>query len=141
MSKRGSLSSRDDAEVSDINISPLIDMVFILLIFFIVVTVFVEEPGVEVQRERAFTAAQLERMSILFAVTEGGEVYYGGDDIGIVGVRGVVRRLTSQTPAMPIIIQVDRGAPSGIVIRVIDESKLASPPSIVSLSTDEQRGR
>jgi biopolymer transport protein ExbD len=135
-SKRGSLYN-DDAEVSDINISPMIDMVFILLIFFIVVTVFVEEPGVEVSRELAMTAEQLERNSILIAITEDGDVVYGGSEIGIVGVRSVVRRLTGTNPRIPIILQVDRGAPAGTVVRVIDEAKLASPPSIVSISTDD----
>ncbi len=138
MSKRGVLAAtQGEVELSEINISPMIDMVFILLIFFIVVTVFVEEPGVEVTRERAVTSANLDRMSILIAVTEQGAVFYGGDDIGVVGVRGVVRRLTSQTSGMPVIIQADRGAPSGVVIRVIDEAKLASMGSTISIATEE----
>lgn len=133
MSKRGSLSN-DDAEVSDINISPMIDMVFILLIFFIVTTVFVQEPGVEVTREFANTSEQLEKNSLLFAITSEGFVYFGGNDIGIVGVRGIVRRQNAQGQ-MPIIIQVDRGAPANVLIRVIDEAKLASPAARVNIST------
>ena len=135
MSKRGSIL-QDEAEMSDINISPMIDMVFILLIFFIVTTVFVQEPGVEVQREFAMSAQDLEKNSILIAVTEDGEVVYGGSNIGIVGVRGVVKRLTADNEIMPVILQVDRAAPAGTVIRVIDEAKLANPPSVVSISTE-----
>jgi biopolymer transport protein ExbD len=135
MSKRGSIL-QDEAEMSDINISPMIDMVFILLIFFIVTTVFVQEPGVEVQREFAMSSLDLEKNSILIAITEDGEVVYGGSNIGIVGVRGVVKRLTADNEIMPVILQVDRGAPAGTVIRVIDEAKLANPPSIVSISTE-----
>ena len=135
MSKRGSIL-QDEAEMSDINISPMIDMVFILLIFFIVTTVFVQEPGVEVQREYAMSALDLEKNSILIAITEDGEVVYGGSKIGIVGVRGVVKRLTADNEIMPVILQVDRAAPAGTVIRVIDEAKLANPPSIVSISTE-----
>jgi biopolymer transport protein ExbD len=137
MSKRGSILS-DEAEMSDINISPMIDMVFILLIFFIVTTVFVQEPGVEVQREYAMSALDLEKNSILIAITEDGDVVYGGSTIGIVGVRGVVKRLTADNEAMPVILQVDRAAPAGTVIRVIDEAKLANPPSVVSISTESQ---
>lgn len=137
MSKRGSILS-DEAEMSDINISPMIDMVFILLIFFIVTTVFVQEPGVEVQREYALSALDLEKNSILIAITEDGEVVYGGDTVGIVGVRGIVRRLTADNETMPVILQVDRAAPANTVIRVIDEAKLANPPSIVSISTERQ---
>jgi biopolymer transport protein ExbD len=136
MSKRGSLTQQD-AEMSDINISPMIDMVFILLIFFIVTTVFVQEPGVEVVREFANTANRLERNALLFAVTGDGRVYYGGSDVGVVGVRSVVTR-NNQDGSMPIIIQADRSAPANIVIRVIDESKLASPLASVHLSTEQR---
>jgi biopolymer transport protein ExbD len=135
MSKRGSIL-QDEAEMSDINISPMIDMVFILLIFFIVTTVFVQEPGVEVQREIAMSSMDLEKNSILIAITPDGEVVYGGSNVGIVGVRGIVRRLTADNEIMPVILQVDRAAPAGTVIRVIDEAKLANPTSVVSISTD-----
>ena len=135
MSKRGSILS-DEAEMSDINISPMIDMVFILLIFFIVTTVFVQEPGVEVQREFALSAQDLEKNSILIAVTPDGDVVYGGSNIGVVGVRGIVKRLTADNETMPVILQVDRAAPAGTVIRVIDEAKLANPASVVSISTE-----
>jgi biopolymer transport protein ExbD len=135
MSKRGSIL-QDEAEMSDINISPMIDMVFILLIFFIVTTVFVQEPGVEVQREIAMSSMDLEKNSILIAITPDGEVVYGGSNVGIVGVRGIVRRLTADNEIMPVILQVDRAAPAGTVIRVIDEAKLANPTSVVSISTE-----
>jgi len=115
----------------------MIDMVFILLIFFIVTTVFVEEPGVEVNREYANTAAQIEKNSLLFALTPDGSVYYGGNDIGVVGVRGIVRRINPEG-AMPIIIQADRGSPAHVLVRVIDEAKLASPAARVNISTQHQ---
>lgn len=133
MSKRGSLIN-EDPEISEINISPMIDMVFILLIFFIVTTVFVQEPGVKVNREFANSSKQLAKNSLLFAVTDNGEVYYGGNDIGVVGVRGIVRR-NNPNGEMPIIIQADRGAPANVVIRVIDGAKQAAPAATVNIST------
>jgi len=81
--------SADDS-ASEINISPLIDVVFILLIFFIVTTVFVEETGVDVNKPRAASAEDLEKNSILIAVTANGQVYQGGRSIGVNGVRSVV---------------------------------------------------
>ncbi|MBL4576618.1 MAG: biopolymer transporter ExbD [Opitutaceae bacterium] len=110
-------------ELKEINISPLIDMVFILLIFFIVTTVFVEEPGVEVQKPKAVSIHDLERNSILIAITAKGEVVYGGKQIGIGGIRPTVRRLCSQEK-MPVILQVDENAPGPLVVRSIDEAKL-----------------
>ena len=132
MRLRRSITDIDEAK--DINISPLIDMVFILLIFFIVTTVFVEETGVEVEKPEAASAAQLDKNSILIAVTSKGLVVYGGKEIGVNGVRASVRRLTTKED-MPVIIQVDEGANAGLVVRVIDESKLGGAQNI-SLSAD-----
>ena len=121
-------------ESMDINISPLIDMVFILLIFFIVTTVFVEETGVEVEKPEAASALQLDSNSVLIAVTSKGQVVYGGKEIGVNGVRAIVRRLTNKEE-IPVIVQVDEGANAGLVVRVIDESKLGGAKNI-SLSAD-----
>jgi biopolymer transport protein ExbD len=122
-------------EMTDINISPLIDMVFILLIFFIVTTVFVEETGVEVSKPQAASALDLEKNSILIAITSAGKVVYGGRDIGVGGVRSTVRRLV-QDEDMPVIIQADKVVPTDLLVRVIDEAKLGGATA-VSISTDE----
>ncbi len=119
----------------EINISPLIDMVFILLIFFIVTTVFVEETGVEVSKPQATSASDLEKNSILIAITEAGNVVYGGKDVGVSGVRPIIRRLY-QKEKMPVIIQADRRSITDIVVRVLDEAKLAGAVS-VSLATED----
>ena len=123
------------AEQTEINVSPLIDMVFILLIFFIVTTVFVEETGVEVDKPQAASSVHLEKNSILFAITKEGGVVYGGKPVGVNGVRPLVRRLL-QSEEMPVILQVDEKADAGLVIRVIDESKLGGA-SKVSLASDK----
>jgi biopolymer transport protein ExbD len=116
-------------EVSEINMSPLIDMVFILLIFFIVTTTFVEETGVEVDKPSAASAAALDKNSILLAITAEGQVVHGGQEVGIGGVRALVKRLVEQEP-MPVIIQVDRAANADMVLRVIDESKLGGAKNV-----------
>ncbi len=118
-----------EEESTEINISPLIDMVFILLIFFIVTTVFVEETGVDVQRPEAASAADLERQSILIAITAAGEVIYGGEEIGVSGVRPMTRRLI-QEEQLPVILQVDEDAGAGLVVRVLDQAKLGGAENI-----------
>jgi biopolymer transport protein ExbD len=122
-------------EVSDINISPLIDMVFILLIFFIVTTTFVEESGVDVDKPQAASSRSLDKNSIILAITTKGQVVYGGKEIGIGGVRALVRRLTQQDDT-PVIIQADQAAPAGLLVRVIDEAKLGGA-KIVSIASDK----
>lgn len=130
---RKSILSYQEGELEDINISPLIDMVFILLIFFIVTTVFVEEPGVEVRKPFAASSKDLEKNSILIAITDSSKVVYGGREIGVGGVRPIVRRLM-QKESMPVILQVDVQAAAGTVVRVVDESKLGGAER-VSIST------
>jgi biopolymer transport protein ExbD len=111
----------------------MIDCVFILLIFFIVTTTFVEETGVEVDKPRAASATQLEKTSILIALTAEGEVVYGGREIGVSGVQPLVKRML-QKEELPVIVQADAAAPSGLLVRVIDEAKLAGA-SKVSVAT------
>lgn len=114
----------DDGGDGGIDISPLLDCVFILLIFFIVTTTFVEETGVEVDKPQAASSVRLEKTSILIALTEKGEVVYGGREIGISGVQPLVKRML-QKEEVPVIIQSDSAAQSGLLVRIIDEAKLA----------------
>lgn len=134
--KRRRVFSANRGATEDINISPLIDMVFILLIFFIVTTVFVEETGVEVTKPQAASQIQLEKNSILIAITANNNVVYGGREIGVNGVRSQVKRLLQDDPKMPVIIQADENVPTRILVRVIDEAKLAGANS-VNISTEE----
>lgn len=127
MSRFRSFHERD--EENGIDISPLIDCVFILLIFFIVTTTFVEETGVEVDKPQAASSVQLEKNSILIALTSGGEVVYGGRDIGISGVQPLVKRML-QKEDIPVIVQADQSVPSGLFVRVIDEAKLAGATKV-----------
>ena len=131
-------SNIDENTETSVDISPLIDCVFILLIFFIVTTTFVEETGVEVDKPQAAAGSQLEKTSILLAITEQGQVIYGGREIGISGVRPLVKRMT-QKEEVPVIVQADRNVKSGILVRVIDEAKLAGAEK-VSIATRNTEG-
>ena len=113
----------------EINISPLIDIVFILLIFFIVTTVFVEETGIKVDKPRAAAQQDLEQNSILIGITAAGDVFYGGRSIGVEGVRAVVSRLLKQE-LMPVIIQADKSTPTETTVSVLDEAKLAGAEQV-----------
>lgn len=127
-----------NTKTEEINVSPLIDIVFILLIFFIVTTVFVEETGVEVQRPQAASASDLEKESILIAITAEGKVVYGGREVGVRGVRGVVRRLMKQDKEMPVIVQADKSASIDLYTQVHDEAALAGATRI-NLATQHSR--
>ena len=133
MKNRRTLAEHDDP--IELNLIPLIDVIMFLLIFFISTTAFVEMPGVQVDTPQAATASQLDKNSIIFAVTGDGKVAYGKKEIGVEGVRAQVKRLCAKEP-LPVVIQADASARSGVVVRVIDEAKLGGAKD-VSLATEK----
>lgn len=135
---RPSLQERLEQEYRHgIDLSPLIDVVFILLIFFIVTTVFIREPGIEVQKPEAVTATQLEDDLILLAISPVGEVMYDGSNIGVAGVRSTVSALLLMQDR-PVVVQADRRVTTDLLVRVIDEAKLGGAES-VNIATAEER--
>jgi biopolymer transport protein ExbD len=113
----------------DINMSPLIDVVFLLLIFFVVTTVFVEETGIDVQKPSAASARELDKKSILIALAQNGDIVYGGRAITLNAVRGIVAQQL-QGSQIPVIILGDTKAQMGVLVDLIDECKLAGAKQV-----------
>jgi biopolymer transport protein ExbD len=116
-------------EPIELNLIPLIDVIMFLLIFFISTTCFIEMPGVDVDKPRTVTARQMEKNSIIFAVTSDGKIAYAGKEIGLGGVRPTVRRLCAKEP-LPVVIQADLHSLSGLMVRVMDEAKLGGAKDV-----------
>ena len=125
-----------EKEAESINVSPLIDVVFILLIFFIVSASFVKVPGEEVVRPRTVTADSLEKNAVLFALTADNSLYYAGEKINIDQVRSLVEDLRREVDA-PVIIQVDQEADASRLAQVAREGKKAG--ATVSIATRKPR--
>ena len=119
-----------------VDISPLIDVVFLLLIFFIVTTVFVKETGVEVSKPRAASSEDLQKQAILIAVTDEGRVWHAGREIGMDGIRAVVAAMLEEDEALPVVIRSDAAADTQFTVDAIDAAKLAGAES-VSLATEK----
>lgn len=131
MPRRSILDQSEGSVVLDL--SPMIDAIFILLIFFIVTTVFVEEPGIEVLRPDASIDEDLEKNSILIAISADNRVLYGGKDVGIAGVGARVKQLL-MSDSLPVIIQADAASDHGVFSDVWSEVKSAGAEKI-SIST------
>ncbi len=114
----------------ELNIAPLMDMMFILLIFFLVTTSFVKETGVDVRRPVAETAAGKKGNVILVGITKDGRIYMNRREIDIRSVRINVERELAQNPKASVIIVADRESKTGILIRVMDECRLAGARKI-----------
>ncbi|MCU7858060.1 MAG: biopolymer transporter ExbD [Candidatus Thiodiazotropha sp. (ex Lucinoma borealis)] len=120
----------DESGEVAINLTPLIDMVFILLIFFMVTSSFVKETGVDVDRPSAATAVLKQQATILIGVTEQGEVWIDKRRVDVRAVRANVERLHAENPEGAVVILADQKAPTGVVIRVLDQSRLAGVESV-----------
>ena len=119
--------------VAAIDLSPMIDCIFILLIFFIVTTVFVEEPGLEVSRPNATIDRDLEKNSIIIAISAENKIAYGGKELGVAGVGARVRQLLTKED-LPVIIEADTQSDHGVFSSVWSEVKNAGAKKI-SLAT------
>jgi biopolymer transport protein ExbD len=114
-----------EEEESEINLTPMLDVVFIMLIFFIVTATFVREPGIDVERPDAVTAFQPDRGSIFIAISEGSEVWIDRRQVDVSAVRAAVERLHAEYPEGGVIIQADISARNRTLIQVMDAVKAA----------------
>jgi len=122
----------------EINMSPLIDCVFLLLIFFVVTTVFVEETGVEVHKPRAASVQDMDKHGIMIALTPDGHIVYGGRQIGLNSVRGLVSQQL-RGKQVPVIILADADARTAPLVDLIDECKLAGAKQVSIAANRETR--
>lgn len=116
---------RDEGEEASIDMTPMLDIVFIMLIFFIVTTVFVKEAGIEVLKPEASQAVMPKNANIFIAITEDGEVWMDKRQIDPDAVRTNIERLLAEQPTDIVIIQGDVNAEHGLVIKVMDQVKAA----------------
>ena len=134
MARRQSRVMQDEEE-AELNMTPMLDVVFILLIFFIVTSVFVKEPGVEVERPLTVTQER-ERPTILVAVTGQDEIYVNRQVYELNQLRTVIEQLREENPRAEAMIQGDQGAPVGTVLDV--QELLIDMEIDVTISTEEQ---
>lgn len=120
-----------------LNITPMIDMVFILLIFFAVNASFVKEAGVEIERPSARTAETQAKANIMIAVTENGEVWVDRQRVDPRSVRGHVERLHAENPEGAVVILADDDSQTGLVIEVLDQARLAGVDQVAVAATPD----
>lgn len=108
-----------------LQIIPMIDVILVLLIFFMVATIFPNEAGVEIEKPESQTAAPLPKENLLFAVTQDGRYFYTGREISADEVESVIRAAVAGNPSVPVIVQVDRRALTETLIGFLDLTRRA----------------
>jgi biopolymer transport protein ExbD len=127
MTAKRHIPAQDETEL---DMTPMLDIVFIMLIFFIVTTSFVKESGVTVTTPQAQTSSQQENANIFIAITEAGEVWIDRRPVDPRSVRAIVARLHADNPEGSVIIQSDENAATGLLVEVMDQVRLAGVEGI-----------
>ena len=115
---------------TELNLAPLIDMIFILLIFFLVTTSFVRETGIDIHRPEAQTASTKENINLIIGVAADGALHLEGKAIDIESVRTRMERFVAETPRGSVVIVADRQSSTGTVVQVLDVCRLAGAKDI-----------
>jgi len=108
-----------------IDLAPMLDFVLNLLIFFIITTSFIKEPGITVTAEEAETAAYQESGNILIAIRENGDVWMDRRRVQLREIRPLVERMHVARAEDTVVVIPDRAAPAGVLGQVMDEVRLA----------------
>ncbi len=126
----------DEAEI---NITPMLDVVFIMLIFFIVTTSFVKETGVDISRPSSSQAKQVKKGNILVAIKEDGVIWINKQEVDLRAVRSRVEKMHAENPEASAVIIADRGSRTGDLVEVMDQIKSAGVQSI-SIAAEKGQG-
>jgi biopolymer transport protein ExbD len=121
---------RPVTDETELDMTPMLDIVFIMLIFFIVTTSFVKESGVTVNSPSAQTASRQENANIFIAITAAGEVWIDRRPVDPRSVRAIVARLHADNPEGSVIIQSDEDASTRMLVDVMDQVRLAGVQGI-----------
>ncbi len=120
---------RHDDE-NEVNLTPMLDVVFIMLIFFIVTASFVKEAGIDISRPPAATAVRKERGNILIAITHNDQIWIDRRQVDPRALRANIERLHAENPQGSVVIQADKDSKNGLLVQVMDASRMAGVKSV-----------
>ena len=122
MARRRRTSEEQDNEI---NMTPMLDVVFIMLIFFIVTASFVKESGIDINRPDASTAEKKQQGNILVAISESGQIWIDNRQVDVRALRPNIERLHAENPQGAVVIQADKQSRNGLLVDVMDAAREA----------------
>lgn len=127
------VATGDEAEI---DLTPMLDIVFIMLIFFIVTSTFIKEPGVDIERPDAETTEKVKTVAVLIAITSDNRIFIDKKEIDLRAVRGSVERMLAENPNGAIVIQADKDSEAGVMMKVMESVRDAGAPA-TKISTNK----
>jgi biopolymer transport protein ExbD len=129
---------KDKESGAVVDMAPMMDMVFILLIFFIVTSSFVRETGIDVNKPKASSAQELARESILIGISREGTIHINESQVDLRVLRSILQQMVAEKPDRAAVIVADRDAPSGKVVDVLDVCNLARVKKVSVAANKEE---
>ena len=133
---RNILASQTEEDEGTIDITPMLDVVFIMLIFFIVTATFIKEAGIDVDKPAAATAVVQEKASILIAIDANDKIWINRRQVDIRSVRSIIERLHAENPKGTVVIQADKESRNDALVQVMDASRRAGVYDIALAAND-----
>ena len=133
--KRGAFAAEE--EENEINLTPMLDVVFIMLIFFIVTATFIKEAGIQVERPDTTTAESQDDAAILIAISPTDEIWIDRKERDPRTIRSVIERLHAENPKGSIVIQADEGSTHETLVIVMEAAKAAGVTNVAIASDNE----
>ena len=134
---RRRITTENSDDESAVDLTPMLDVVFIMLIFFIVTATFIKEAGVEVNRPDANTADQKGNTTVLVAINADNSIWIDKRRVDVRSVRANIERLHAESPEGGVVIQADELASVKTFTAVLDAAREVVPPEKVSLATEQ----
>jgi biopolymer transport protein ExbD len=127
---RMNMSQFDDEEDNEVNLTPMLDVVFIMLIFFIVTASFVKEAGIDVNRPNAATAERKEKGNILVAISENNQIWIDRRQVDPRALRANIERMHAENPNAAVVIQADEESKNRLLVQVMDAARMVGVKNV-----------
>ena len=135
MARRKRVLAADGGGDDDVNLTPMLDVVFILLIFFIVTAQFIKEPGVDISRQDVDNDAQVKPLAILVAIDENSDIYMDKKKIDPNEVEFTIKELREDNPKGKLVVQVDNEANAETLVNLMETIQQADGSTAINVST------
>ena len=136
MAKKRSLGQVEEEE-NEINLTPMLDVVFIMLIFFIVTATFIKEAGIQVERPDTVTAESQDDAAILIAISANDEIWIDRQERDPRSIRTIIERLHAENPKGSIVIQADEDSTNEMLVIVMEAAKAAGVTNVAIASDND----
>ena len=133
---RRAMSRFAKEEQAKLDLTPMLDVVFIMLIFFIVTAVFIKEPGANIFKPEAQTAERKKAVSILVAISAADEIWIDKDEVSPQAVRGVLERMIAENPKGSMVVQADQAAKNELLMQVLEAARAAGIQQVAVATED-----